>query len=415
MAGRVIQGFFVFGGPRAAAHVLWSPPVPALAFPGHQSAAQTKAILRQAGPPAPAFATRQLTLPAQGAINSLEVDPGRLGLMSGVGKPLPDAVRGQMEAALGADFSAVRVHVGPQAERIGAVAFTLGNDLYFAPGRFQPDTIQGKQLLGHELAHVIQQRQGRVRASGGGVAVVQDRVLEAEADRLGMRAAQFVRRAPKSRAVQRQAVPRKTPPPRFHGGPVQRMLDKDNVTHLDTLTKLNDALRKLTPEVTGVSTDHFGVRGVTATMMNAAIAGNFTALYNGMGRREIIDLLKDDLANRVNTDVPAYTYDTHGDKHFPGGAHGSKFTANQATVNPLIRGLITPEIGRIRRDARGRNKNYYFTIAQATHGIAHCPNDLTIQITYKYATDEIEYHGYPDGNILAYSLATAKNGADIPA
>ena len=110
--------------------------------------------------------------------------------MSGGGKPLPDAVRGQMEAALGADFSAVRVHVGPQAERIGAVAFTTGNDLYFAPGRYQPDTIQGKQLLGHELAHVVQQRQGRVRNPvGAGVAVVQDRALEAEADRLGMRAA----------------------------------------------------------------------------------------------------------------------------------------------------------------------------------------------------------------------------------
>jgi hypothetical protein len=95
-----------------------------------------------------------------------------------------------MEAALGADFSAVRVHVGPQAERIGAIAFTMGNDVYFAPGRFQPDTVQGKLLLGHELAHVVQQRQGRVRNPlGGGVAIVQDRALEAEADRIGQRAA----------------------------------------------------------------------------------------------------------------------------------------------------------------------------------------------------------------------------------
>ena len=95
-----------------------------------------------------------------------------------------------MEAALGADFSAVRVHVGPQADRIGAVAFTLGTDIYFAPGRFQPNTPQGQQLLGHELAHVVQQRQGRMRApAGGGIAVVQDRTLEWEADRLGQRAA----------------------------------------------------------------------------------------------------------------------------------------------------------------------------------------------------------------------------------
>jgi ribosomal protein S18 acetylase RimI-like enzyme len=103
---------------------------------------------------------------------------------------LPEAVRGKMEAALGADFSNVRVHVGPQAERIGAIAFTVGSDIYFVPGRYQPHTVHGQQLLGHELAHVVQQRAGRVRNPlGSGLAVVQDHALEAEADRLGQRAA----------------------------------------------------------------------------------------------------------------------------------------------------------------------------------------------------------------------------------
>ncbi|WP_430424691.1 DUF4157 domain-containing protein [Phenylobacterium sp.] len=111
----------------------------------------------------------------------------------------------KMEAAFGADFSGVRVHVGPQASRIGAVAFTMGDDVYFAPGKFQPDSAQGQQLIGHELAHVIQQRQGRVRAPGSGVAVVQDRMLEAEADRLGMRAAAMRPRRP-SATVQRAAA-----------------------------------------------------------------------------------------------------------------------------------------------------------------------------------------------------------------
>ncbi len=110
---------------------------------------------------------------------------------------MPDVVRGKMEAALGANFSDVRVHVGPQAERIGAIAFTLGSDIYFAPGRYQPATIHGQQLLGHELAHVVQQRAGRVRNPlGSGLAVVQDRALEAEADRLGQRAASAQHRVP---------------------------------------------------------------------------------------------------------------------------------------------------------------------------------------------------------------------------
>jgi ribosomal protein S18 acetylase RimI-like enzyme len=95
-----------------------------------------------------------------------------------------------METALGADFSNVRVYVGPQAERIGAIAFTIGSDIYLAPGRYQPDTVQGQQLLGHELAHVVQQRAGRVKSPlGSGLAVVPDQALEAEADRLGRQAA----------------------------------------------------------------------------------------------------------------------------------------------------------------------------------------------------------------------------------
>jgi hypothetical protein len=134
------------------------------------------------------------------------IDRKEHGLGKGSGRPLPEAVRGEMEAALGADFSAVRVHVGLQAERIGAIAFTIGSDIYFAPGRFQPDAAHGQQLLGHELAHVVQQRQGRVHdPSGVGVAVVQDRALEAEAERVGYRAASSrAKAAPAAAAAERR-------------------------------------------------------------------------------------------------------------------------------------------------------------------------------------------------------------------
>ena len=193
MTAKVIQGLFIGGGrrplgpvaqPKAQHHAPPRPPVPA--FAGRTPVMQP----RLPGPPAPAFAGRPPVVQPHGAGDAFPVDPAQLGLASGGGRPLPEALRGRMEAALGADFSAVRVHVGPQAERIGAIAFTLGSDIYFAPGRFQPDTAPGQQLLGHELAHVVQQRQGRVRnPMGSGIAVVQDRALEAEADRLGQRAA----------------------------------------------------------------------------------------------------------------------------------------------------------------------------------------------------------------------------------
>ena len=204
MTARVIQGSFLGGQPKLPPPILAQlpPPIQAKTVARPPGPPVTAFAGRPPGPPAPAFAARPpgpLTLSLAGRPGAMQrhgaggafaVEAGQVGLLSGGGRPLPDAVRGKMEAALGADFSNVRVHVGPQAERIGAIAFTVGSDIYFAPGRYQPDTMHGQQLLGHELAHVVQQRSGRVKNPlGSGIAVVQDHALEAEADRLGQRAA----------------------------------------------------------------------------------------------------------------------------------------------------------------------------------------------------------------------------------
>ena len=203
MSAKVIQGSFIGGPPKVPSPVQPKlaalPPIRPTIAPGPPLSAFASKPPAQ---PAPAFGGRPTLAQARGASDSFHVDPGRVGLVNSGGKPLPDGVRSQMEVALGADFSGVRVHVGLQADRIGAIAFTTGNDIYFAPGRFQPDTAQGRQLLGHELAHVVQQRQGRVRHPPGmGVAVVQDRVLEAEADRLGRLAGAMAQRAGQSKTT----------------------------------------------------------------------------------------------------------------------------------------------------------------------------------------------------------------------
>lgn len=110
---------------------------------------------------------------------------------SGSGRPLPENVQAKMEHAFGADFSNVRVHEGPQAQAIGALAYTQGTDIHFAPGRYDPHSGSGQELLGHELTHVVQQSQGRVQAStqARGVAVNDAPALEHEADQMGARAA----------------------------------------------------------------------------------------------------------------------------------------------------------------------------------------------------------------------------------
>ena len=69
--------------------------------------------------------------------------------------------------------------------RLGAVAYTQGSALHFAPGEYRPGTLDGDRLLGHELVHVTQQRAGRVRGieqSDAAAPVVDEPGLEAEAD-----------------------------------------------------------------------------------------------------------------------------------------------------------------------------------------------------------------------------------------
>jgi hypothetical protein len=107
------------------------------------------------------------------------------------GALLPPDVRADMEHALGADFSSVRVHQDGQAEAVGALAFTRGADIHFAPGRYDPHGSAGRQLIGHELAHVAQQAQGRVSATTqvNGQATNDDPALEQEADAKGAQAA----------------------------------------------------------------------------------------------------------------------------------------------------------------------------------------------------------------------------------
>jgi hypothetical protein len=100
---------------------------------------------------------------------------------------LPDQVLQRMENAFGHDFSQIRTQESAEPEKLSALAFARGNDLHFRPGAFDPHSQTGLSMIGHELAHVVQQRQGRARGAGG--AVLEDAGLESEAQVLGARAA----------------------------------------------------------------------------------------------------------------------------------------------------------------------------------------------------------------------------------
>ncbi len=77
------------------------------------------------------------------------------------GQPLDASARAFMEPRFGHDFGNVRIHTGAQAaqsaQAVNALAYTVGQNVVFGHGQYQPGTFAGKELLAHELTHVAQQ------------------------------------------------------------------------------------------------------------------------------------------------------------------------------------------------------------------------------------------------------------------
>jgi hypothetical protein len=82
-------------------------------------------------------------------------------IRSSGGSPLDANTREFMESRFGYDFSRVKIHTDETASRssnlVNALAYTVGNNIVFEQGQYQPNTVDGKRLLAHELAHVVQQ------------------------------------------------------------------------------------------------------------------------------------------------------------------------------------------------------------------------------------------------------------------
>jgi len=117
---------------------------------------------------------------------------GRISSASVAGNRLPDIVANKMQNSLHVDTSNVNIHQNSSsATDVGALAYTQGNDIHFAPGQYNPESPQGQELIGHELTHVVQQRAGRVKPTTeiAGHPVNDDPKLEREADSMGKRAA----------------------------------------------------------------------------------------------------------------------------------------------------------------------------------------------------------------------------------
>ena len=87
--------------------------------------------------------------------------PDRIKNTKGKGRPMSEKTARQMEQAFGANFGNVIIHTAGESDALNkdlnSLAFTNGSDIYFAEGKYNPDSSSGKALLAHELTHVIQQ------------------------------------------------------------------------------------------------------------------------------------------------------------------------------------------------------------------------------------------------------------------
>ncbi len=94
---------------------------------------------------------------------SAKLEAGRSG-----GRPIESSVRSEFESGMATDLEGVRIHTDSTADslsrQLSAKAFTSGSDIFFRRGAYDPESAAGRDLLGHEVAHVVQQ--GGRAASG---------------------------------------------------------------------------------------------------------------------------------------------------------------------------------------------------------------------------------------------------------
>src|SRR5262249_47867595 len=109
---------------------------------------------------------REEELEGRGSGSDAEEIDGRVAseiqALQGSGLPLPRPSRAFFEPRFGHDFTTVRIHTDSRAAElarsVNARAFTLGQDIVFGSGEYSPESREGKHVLAHELAHVVQQR-----------------------------------------------------------------------------------------------------------------------------------------------------------------------------------------------------------------------------------------------------------------
>ena len=106
---------------------------------------------------------------SQGGMLASESVSNKINSSKGKGSGLPKSTKSFMGNRFGTDFSKVNIHTGGEAvqmnRELSAKAFTVGSDIYFNKGQYNPGSSVGKRLLAHELTHVLQQNSAGERTT----------------------------------------------------------------------------------------------------------------------------------------------------------------------------------------------------------------------------------------------------------
>ncbi len=122
---------------------------------------QTKPVIQREVEDKGSVQAKRIMKKAEGKSVASSCVENSLSLPKDEGAPLSTEAQGYMGSRFGADFSNVRIYTGHNAvqlsQRLGARAFTHGNNIYFNEGQYNPVSSSGKHLLAHELSHTVQQ------------------------------------------------------------------------------------------------------------------------------------------------------------------------------------------------------------------------------------------------------------------
>jgi len=153
----------------------------------------------------------------------LELDDAtadRINQARGGGHSLDRTVQEQMGGTMGHDFSGVRVHTSSESDalnrQLSAKAFTTGQDVFFRQGTYNPNSSSGRELIAHELTHVVQQSAGRVSSGERMTVRPPGDAYEQEADSVAQAVAsagvQVQRQVEEEEEIQTKAIQRQDIP-----------------------------------------------------------------------------------------------------------------------------------------------------------------------------------------------------------